>query len=243
MNKLRLPFFCFLLTVALHPANFTLNAQEDEESKLKAIFLEAESYFLFEEYKDALPLYQRILKTDPDNFNINYKIGICYINDVYQKHKAISYLEKAVQGTSPTYKQNNFKERMAPLETYYYLGNAYRINNRLNDAIEAYNQFKKILDPLVYDEELVDQQIKACKVAADLQSRPNYYISVNLGDKINDRFEEINPVISGDESVMVFTRKLQFYDAVFYSEKINGKWSDPINLTPSFCVYGNSYST
>jgi hypothetical protein len=243
MNKLRLPFFCSLLILALNSANFTTIAQEEEDTKMKSVFLEAESYFLFEEYKDALPLYQRILKADPDNFNINYKIGICYINDVYQKHKAVSYLEKAVQGTSPAYKQNNYKERMAPLEAYYYLGNAYRINNRLNDAIEAYYQFKKILDPVVYDEELVDQQIKACKVAADLQSRPNYYISVNLGEIINDRFEEINPVISGDESVLVFTRKLQFYDAVFYSEKVNGKWSEPINLTPSFGVDGNSYST
>ncbi len=243
MNKLRLPFCISLFILALNSANFRITAQEEADTKLKSLFLEAESYFLFEEYKDALPLYQRILKADPDNYNINYKIGICYINDVYQKHKAISYLEKAVQGTSPAYRQNNFKERMAPLEAYYYLGNAYRINNRLNDAIDAYNQFKKILDPLVYDEELVDQQIKACKIAADLQSRPNYYISVNLGDKINGRFEEINPVISGDESVLVFTRKLQFYDAVFYSEKINGKWSEPVNLTPSFGVDGNSYST
>ncbi len=243
MNKLRLPCCFSLLLLVLYTVNFTLNAQEEEDAKLKSLFLEAESYFLFEEYKDALPLYQRILKADPDNYNINYKIGICYINDVYQKHKAISYLEKAVQGTSPAYRQNNYKERMAPLEAYYYLGNAYRINNRLNDAINAYNQFKKILDPVVYDEELVDQQIKACKVATDLQSRPNYYISVNLGDAINGRFEEINPVISGDESVLVFTRKLQFYDAVFYSEKINGKWSEPINLTPSFGVDGNSYST
>ena len=30
------------------------------EEKLKETFIEAESYFLFEEYKDALPLYQKI---------------------------------------------------------------------------------------------------------------------------------------------------------------------------------------
>ena len=54
------------------------------------MFVEAESYFLFEEYKDALPLYQRILQADPENFNINYKIGICYLNDIYQVQKSIS---------------------------------------------------------------------------------------------------------------------------------------------------------
>jgi tetratricopeptide (TPR) repeat protein len=228
----------FILFFAVSPAK-----SQEEDVKLKDMFLEAESFFLFEEYKDALPLYQRILQADPENFNINYKIGICYLNDLYQKHKSIQYLEKAILGTSPDYKQNNFKERMAPLEAFYYLGNAYRINNRLNDALEAYDHFKQLLDPVIYDDELVEQQIKACKVASDLISRPNYFVAVNLSEGINERFEEINPVISGDESVLVFTRKLQFYDAVFYSEKRNGKWTYPVNLTPSFAVDGNCYST
>jgi hypothetical protein len=213
------------------------------EEKLKEVFVEAESYFLFEEYKDALPLYQRILQTDPENFNINYKIGICYLNDVYQVQKSVDYLEKAVKGISPECKTNSYKERRSPPESFYYLGNAYRENNRLDEAIAAYEQFKQILDPVVYDAALVDEQITTCKVAANQQQNPMYFISVNLGEGINDRFEEINPLISGDEKVLVFTRKLQFYDAVFYCRKDNGKWSEPLNLTPSFAVDGNSYCT
>src|SRR4030042_3733339 len=170
MNKFRLSLPFYLLFLASY-FNLSPLFSQEEDTKLKEIFLEAESYFLFEEYKDALPLYQRILNVDPENYSLQYKVGVCYLNDVYQKHKSIQYLEKAVKGTSPDYKQNNFKERMAPLEAYYYLGNAYRVNNRLNEAIKAYNQFKQVLDPVVYDAELVDQQIKACKVAADLQSR------------------------------------------------------------------------
>jgi hypothetical protein len=213
------------------------------EEKLKEIFVEAESYFLFEEYKDALPLYQRILQMDPENYNINYKIGICYLNDVYQVQKSIAYLEKAVQGISPDCKTNSHKERRSPPESFYYLGDAYRSNNKLDKAVEAYEQFKLILDPVVYDAALVEEQIVACKVAADQQKDPMYFISVNLGEGINDRFEELNPLISGDEKVLVFTRKLQFYDAVFYCRRDNGKWTEPLNLTPSFGVDGNSYST
>jgi hypothetical protein len=213
------------------------------EEKAKNMFIEAESYFLFEEYKDALPLYQRILQTDPENFNINYKIGICYLNDVYQVQKSIQYLEKAVTGMDPNCKTNSFKEKKAPPEAFYYLGNAYRSNNRLKDAVEAYEQFKLVLDPLVYDAELVDAQIEACKVATLQESKPMYFISDNLGEPINDRFEESNPVVSGDESVIAFTRKLQFYDAVFCSRKVNGKWSDPENLTEAFGVDGNTYTT
>jgi hypothetical protein len=228
--------FFLLLILSSH-------AYPQGEEKQKDIFIEAESYFLFEEYKDALPLYQRILLNDPENFNINYKIGICYLNDIYQVHKSLAYLEKAVKGISPDSKTTSFKERQSPPEAFYYLGNAYRDNNRLNEAIEAYEQFKLILDPLVYDVGLVDEQITACRVAADQQRKPMYFISVNLGEGINDRFEEINPVISGDEKVLVFTRRLQFYDAVFCCRRDNGKWTEPLNLTAAFGVDGSSYST
>lgn len=213
------------------------------EERLKSVFVEAESFFLFEEYKDALPLYQRLLKADPENYNLNYKIGICYLNDIYQYPKSVSYLEMAVKGINPDSRSTSFKEKNAPPEAFYYLGNAYRANNRLKEAEEAYNQFKLVLDPAVYDVELVDAQIEACHVAAKEQTNPMYFISGNLGEKINDRFEEINPVVSGDESVLVFTRKLQFYDAVFCCRKVNGRWTEPENLTPYFGVDGNTYST
>jgi hypothetical protein len=96
---------------------------------------------------------------------------------------------------------------------------------------------------VIYDVDLVNDQIETCKVASSQQAKPMYFISVNLGENINERFEETNPVVSGDESVIVFTRKLQFYDAVFCSRKENGEWSIPVNLTPFFAVDGNTYST
>ena len=239
--NLKFNLILLLLTVFFVIAPHTIYSQG--EGKTRDMFVEAESYFLFEEFKDALPLYQRILQADPENFNINFKIGICYLNDIYQVQKSISYLEKAVNGTNPASKTGSFKERFAPPEAYFYLGNAYRANNRLKEATETYEQFKLVLDPLVYDAALVDEQIAACSVAADQQSKPMFFLSANQGEGINDRFEELNPVISGDESVLVFTRRLQFYDAVFYCRKENGKWSEPLNLTASFGVDGNTYST
>ncbi|MBN2213313.1 MAG: PD40 domain-containing protein [Bacteroidales bacterium] len=213
------------------------------QSELKDIFLEAESFFLFEEYKDALPLYQKILMADPDNHHITYKIGICYLKDPYQKEKSIRFLEKATENTTANYNENSFREKQAPPEAFYYLGDAYRVNNRLDDAIRTYRRFKEILDPEIYDSELVDKQIQSCRIALRLEANPNYIIKENLGEEINSRFAEINPLVSGDESTLVFTKKLQFYDAVFYSRKENGRWSYPVNLTPSFELDGNSYCT
>ncbi|MBN2347942.1 MAG: PD40 domain-containing protein [Bacteroidales bacterium] len=208
------------------------------------MFLDAESYFLFDEYKDALPLYQRLLSEDPDNANLNYKIGVCYLNDKYQKEKSIAYLKKAVENTSNSYRINSFKERNAPPEAYYYLGNAYRVNNFLNDALETYQIFKESVDPAIYDLNLVNKEIESCKRAIKMEQNPVYYEAENLQEPVNSRFSELNPLISGDETALVYTSELPFYTAVFYSKKqADGTWGNPINLTPYFGVDGNTYST
>jgi tetratricopeptide (TPR) repeat protein len=232
---------CTLILLILAAFPFAAHNQPAED--IKSIFLEAESYYLFEEYKDALPLYQKILAEDPENYNINFKVGICYLNDPYLTSKSVRYLENAAAHTDPKCNQNSLKERNAPPEALFYLGNAYCVNNRLDEAIQTYKEFLEILDPAIYDEELVQNQIKACKTAIKMKSRPDYVIRENLGDIINSQFSDINPVISGDESTLVFTRKLRFYDAIFISKKVNGSWGYPENLTPYFALDGSSYST
>ena len=63
-----------LLTLVIFPV--AASAQSSEE--MKKIFAQAESYYLYEEYELANQLY--ILIETPDNLNIKYKIGTCYLN-------------------------------------------------------------------------------------------------------------------------------------------------------------------
>ncbi len=213
------------------------------ESNFREMFLYAESEFLFEEYAEALPNYLRLNKQYPDNDNINFKLGVCYLNDTYEKDKAISFLEKAVQNINPKYKENSFKETGAPMEANFYLGNAYRINNELNRAIETYKHFKDQADPELYDLDLVNEQITACENAIDLKTRPVDIEIVNLGDRINTRFSDVQPVISGDESKLVFVQKQPFFDALAFSEKIDGEWSFPRILMEELQVDEDVYPT
>ncbi|MEX2370635.1 MAG: hypothetical protein WD578_06490 [Bacteroidales bacterium] len=210
---------------------------------LKETFLEAESYFLFEEYNEALPLYLRIQRADPANDNINYKIGICMLNDPYQKEKSIRYLELASKNINPKYKENNFKEKAAPLEVYYYLGQAYLINDNIDKALENFLYFRENLDEKIYDVELLDEQISTCERARYLMQKPVDFDLINLGEKINSRFADINPIISGNGQRLVYVSKMQFYDAVFFSEKKDGQWQPPRNIIPELGVDGDVYPT
>lgn len=219
------------------------NCLPQSNLKNKETFLEAESYFLYEEFTEALPLYVQLKEQMPNNYNLDYKIGRCYLNMPYEKAKAIKYLETASKHISHTWKDGNFKETMAPLEAIFYLGDAYRINNKINNAIESYELFKSKVSSASYDLKLIDTQIASCKKAIEAMKNPVDIDEQIITNPINTRQSETNPVVSQDESMIVYAAKLPFYNAMFYSKKVNGKWQEPVNMIPELEVDNDCYPT
>ncbi|PLX23071.1 MAG: hypothetical protein C0597_01510 [Marinilabiliales bacterium] len=226
-----------------------INSQEYYE--LEELFLDADSWFFYEDYQEALPLFLRVLEADSLNYNVMYKIGFCYLHIPGQKEKSIPYLENAIKRTTFNYKNNSYTEKLAPVDALFYLGNAYLVNNQINEAIDAYSGFQnkitrtqKVANKDIYDTDYIQRQFDACRNAIQFQYEPISFIARNVGSKINTRFNEFNAVISGDGSTLVFTASLQFYDAIFYAKKDSlGKWNYPINIMGQLGIDDNSAST
>ncbi len=161
----------FLLSALLVLFIIPLAGQVQRDS-LRNEFTNAESWFLFEDYLEAEPIYQKLLKVQPDNYNLKYKIGICLLNDPYRKDESIKYLLEASDNINPDYKEGSFKETTAPPDVMYYLGNAYLVNEKMDMAIESFSSFLEIMDTDVYDEELVLAQIQSCRNAKRILSMP-----------------------------------------------------------------------
>jgi tetratricopeptide (TPR) repeat protein len=221
-----LPIFFLLACI------YTKSYSQYAKGQMKEDFYWAETFILYEEYKEALPLYQGLLKIDPKNTNYRYRIGQCLINIEGRKQEAVTYLEAATKNIDPKYKEGKFKETGAPYDAYYYLANAYRINNQLDKALSTYEKFKRNLDPKVYDTAVVNQQIESCNNARELMKVPLYVKKINLGAVINSQYSELNPVISGDQTIMVYNRMTPFQEALLYTRKVNGKWTEPRNIIP-----------
>jgi hypothetical protein len=200
------------------------------KAELRNNYYDAESWILFEAYQDALPLYQQLVKSYPDNSNFKYRLGQCYINIPGEKVKAIRYLEDAIKNINPKYKEGRFNETGAPYDALYYLANAYRINNQIDKALNTYQLFRKNLNPEVYDTTIVNLQIQSCRNARDLMRMPLYVKQKNLGNIINSPNNDFNPVVSDKEDLLVFSRSQAFYDALLYSTKVNGAWTEPVNM-------------
>jgi len=228
-------FFLLLVTFEAFP-------QEAGEA-LKEVFNDAEYFFMQEFYADALPEYMKVYKRGfSDNASINYRIGICYLNIPGQKKEAIPYLQKASQNLTPAYKEGNIKETRAPYDVFLYLGNAYRIDNQLDNAIKAYEKYLELMKNESNEmTQFAHQQIYACKNATEMQKHPVSIAKVNLGKPVNSSEANYKPVVSQDESIIIYANRLKFYDAIYMSRKINGKWSAPENITEQIQSDGDQF--
>ncbi len=229
-----------LLLIALLLSSATISAQSRRE--IKDMFFEAESWMLFEEYPEALPLYLDLLDIYPENYNYKYRIGVCYLNTPGEKEKALPYLQGAVQHINLKYKEGRFKETEAPYDALFYLATAYRITNQLDKAIETYGSFYRGMDHKMYDSTIVKLQIEACRNAKELMKTPLYLKRENQGEFINDQRSDVSPVVSADEKTIVFTRELPFYEGIFYSKKVDSVWSPPVQIQEELLI-DDGYST
>ncbi|MFO7940445.1 MAG: OmpA family protein [Bacteroidales bacterium] len=215
-----------------------------ENVDLKETFLDAEYYLLYEDFREALPLYLRLTANGMENAYIHYRIGQCYLQIPGQKDKSIDYLEKASHNIGRKVKEGSFRETKAPLQTLFYLGNAYQVNNKLDEAIDHYEQFKAMLEVEdIYNIDFVNQQIEACKNAREFMTNPIQFQKENLGTPVNDNFPAIRPIVSADEDILLYTKRLQFYDAIFYTTKKENAWSTPVNITPQIQSDGDLYTS
>ena len=85
-------------------STLTIFAQEDYE--LEEMFLDADSWFFYEDYQEALPLFLRVLDGDSLNYNVMYKIG-------YSDSKAFRTIFKKYTGLSPIDYKRKYNKSMA----------------------------------------------------------------------------------------------------------------------------------
>lgn len=220
-----------------------INAQDEDDIQLN--FYDGEFFLAEEEYRDALLAFQKVYNAGyEDNANINYRIGICYLNLPGEKEKAIPYLEKAVTNISDNYREGSLNEKSADLDAWLFLGNAYRIANQLNKSCNAYKEYIETTDdPGSKEVVFAQKQIEACERAKKAMDYPAEVQKESIGALYNSSMNDYNPVLSMDNNAIAYMSEQRFYDAVFFMEIENGRFTNPINITPQIQSDGDQYVT
>ncbi len=229
--------------ILLFALSFALLALKAQDESFRQAFLEANTLMEENQYNEARTKWLQLSIQQPDNFNINYKIGKCYMNSANDKKKSLSYLIKAVQNTTANYDPFSSSEKKAPVEAYYYLARAYHINYQIDDAMVNYNSFKDKISKKHYLFKEVDHDIEQCKNAKLAVANPVNISIENMGKVINSAYADYSPILSVDESTIYFTSRRvrpdssnlyivdesdgKHFEDIYVSYKYDDEWTQP----------------
>ena len=199
------------------------------EMELGDEIMEKEAVF----YKNAIPHYLIAFKLNPNNALLNFKLGKCYFHSSFRS-KCTSFFEKAYQ----------LNPEVDP-EILYYLGMGYHLDMQFDKAIQSFNTmitlFKGKDKTGIVDE--MKKYIRQCEYAKEKVKNPVRVKIDNVGGDINSQYPDYSPVITADESEMIFTSRRpettgggldpfmnEPFEDMYIADRINNKWGKARNM-------------
>jgi len=194
------------------------------------------------DYREAIPYLLEAVQSDPESENskaldANFFLGVCYLK-VGEGGNGLPYMQKVYELDKEYYP-----------EIEYMMGQCAEDALKFNEALKYYDNFLKLegvkKDPVILGE--VTKHIEECRNAKDLIANPVKVKIENVGPIINGTFPDYTPVITADESIMMFTSRREgnlgkntssYLDQeevfpmedIYQSTRVNDKWTEPVNL-------------
>lgn len=211
-------------------------------------FEQGKTLYYQKKYADAIPYLEEFLRLNPNaeqKKEAVWLLGASYYDiDI---PKAIQYFEQCYQ-LDPDYK---------PLALYY-AGTLKIIRNQFREAISTLETFLSVYtarnpnpEPQVL--QATQDALNQARYGLTMKENPVKVKIENLGKTINSEENDTHPVLTADESIMYFTSQRknstgerrtvngEFYEDIWFSEKINGEWTTPRNVGPPLNTIGHDF--
>ncbi len=173
---------------------------------------DANYHFKSENYPVALDIYKNLYKSDTSNTELNYRLGVCYLNCNASPRAALKHLQfvEGIKANDPIF--------------YFELGKAYLYNNQFAYAKESFAKSKQLAIKRPEFIQLVDVWMAMTENAKKLTRKPLDVSFINLGKYINSKMDELTAAITADGEILLYASNRKFdrafnlytYD-VFYS--------------------------
>ena len=146
-----------------------------------------------------------------------------------KKIKSIYFLEKTIECAN--HKQCTEKENKARINAFKSLGDAFHLAYKFDQAIVAYEKYKSMLpnnkEQTIIEE--VNRKIEMCKVGKELIATPVKIEIENMGAAINSTYADYGPVLSADESTLIFTSRRP--ESTGGKKEMNGQFFEDIYVS------------
>lgn len=195
LNTHRLKVLTLLLSFIISIDVFAANGNSRQQRK-------ARKYTLNGKYDEARETYKQLVEKYPERADYQYELGLNYFYYTEdQKTLSIPHFQNALKYTK--------KDTLG--EIYFLLAEANHLAGNFQEAIENYQHFKRYIKTGKSGDELlmeVNGKIAQCNHGNTFAIAANKYVRIeNLGGNINSVFADYVPVITDDESVLMFTSR------------------------------------
>jgi hypothetical protein len=197
--------FSILILLSL----FSIFGYAQKKDNISRIAEDAEMHMDDEDWDKAYELYDKLTKLDPKTTYFKFQKGRCALKLPEKKEETIQIFEEVR------------KESPEDLIVLYYLGRAYHSNYKFDEAIKFFDEFLATNPEEGYikgeaihykDNSIFGKNLTKTMVEADIR---------NLGAPINSNGNEYVPVISTDESMLIYTYKGSKSTGGLQNEKFN----------------------
>lgn len=184
-------------------------------------------------FEQALMHFEKAQAFNPNNADLNFKLGICYLKTIY-KFKSLEHFQKAYK-LLPTVDK----------KIHYFIGVGHQLNYEWDKAKYEYELYRKTLSQKDDVDEIfwVNKKIEECNNGKRLQDAPERVWIDNLGPAINTKNPEYSALISTDESTLIFTSRRentlggeraiadnQWFEDVYVATMKDGEWQTATNM-------------
>ena len=208
-------------------------------------------FFEQENYRAAIPYYEKVLAKDPNNAKALFYAGISYMS--FDKEKASDYI----------YKAQKLKPKVAK-DVEYWLGRVDHLNYNFDEAVAHFQAYNATLKKNDQRKEELAQLIQHSKNAKVQFNTPKDIFVKNLGPTVNSQYSEHSPVISSDDKLLIFTTRAnpadipglearkkektaadgEYYEGIVETKRLDDEnWEKPRSLSGVLNGKGHDAST
>lgn len=189
---------------------------------------EASIYMNLADYQSALGIYERLLKVDSSNAELNFGMGYCIFMLRKDKLKSLPYFRSAHSHHHP--------------EAAYFIARCLNLQERFDEAVKYYIIYKSNPNKRLITNKETDRQIDISLRAQLFKQHPVEVRIENLGAPVNTPYPEYVPLITGDGSELIFTSRRKgstggkldpyndYYEDIYHSLKSGDTWTEPTKL-------------
>jgi OmpA-OmpF porin, OOP family len=221
--KIRFLFFALMMVAAAAAGQATLSTKNKKAIEL---YTQADNYRVRRQYPEAIGLLTEAIEKDKNFMEAYYRLGLVYFN-MRTYPKAIEQFEKALSLTNDIKKQKVI---------WFDLGEAYLLEGQ-------YEKAKEILSAFLKNEIMNRPKIERAKLnlrnaefAIQNKKENSKYNLRPLSDTVNRFVMQYFPVLTADQSELIFTRRVGYRDAddedlVVSRKGASGRWLEPVGIS------------